>query len=61
MGESKFKDEIEFRKMQEAVSTLLAVKNEYAKALYEMYIAYTNAGFSKKEAMELVKTFMLGK
>lgn len=60
MAEQNFKPEIEFRKMQEAIANLLRVKDEYAKGLFAIYEAYQEAGFTKKESMELLKTFMTG-
>ena len=51
-------DDVEFRKMQEAVANLLAVKDEMAKGFFEMYVAYQKAGFTKEEALDLVKRIL---
>lgn len=48
--------EVELRKFQEAVANLLLIKEEFAKSLFELYKAYQKAGFTKNEALELVKT-----
>jgi len=57
-GKDNKMTDVQFRQMQEAVANLLKVKDEMAKGLYEMYKAYQEAGFKKKEAMELLKTIL---
>lgn len=47
-------NDIEFRKMQEAVANIIKIKDEYAKGLFELYEAYQKAGFKKEEAMQLL-------
>jgi hypothetical protein len=60
MSKDNFQPEIEFRKMQEAVANLIRVKDEYARGLFAIYSAYQEAGFTKKESMELLKAFITG-
>lgn len=51
---------IEFRRLQEGVANLLIAKNEIAKATYAIYQSHIEAGFTKKEAMELTKHLIKG-
>ena len=46
---------VDFRKLQEAVANMVIIKDEIAKATYALYTAHIEAGFTKKEAMELTK------
>ena len=49
--------ESDIRKFQEAMAGLSAVKDEIAKATFELYKAYQKAGFSRWQALELAKNF----
>ena len=53
-------NDIELRKFQEAMANFLLVKDELAKSLYELYTAFLKAGFTKSEAMELIRDFYKG-
>ena len=50
-------DEIEFRKRQENLKTALeqGLFSEMAKIDYAMFLGWINQGFSRKEALELLK------
>lgn len=50
---------IDFRSMQEAITSLLGVKAEIARGAYGMYEAYLKAGFSPEQALELVKLMLI--
>lgn len=51
-------NDVEFRRMQEAVANIIKIKDEYAKDLFELYEAYKKAGFTKEEAMQLLISFI---
>ena len=54
-------NDVEFRKMQEAVANMLKCKDEYAKGVFGIYKAFVVAGFTRREAMDLVKATLLGR
>ena len=46
---------IDARRLQEGVSDLILSIDEITKASYAVYKSHINAGFTKKQAMELTK------
>lgn len=51
-------NDIEFRKFQEAATNMALIMPETVKALYSMYSNCIKTGFTKKELLDLVKTFI---
>ena len=44
--------------MQEAVANMLKIAPEYAKGLFGLYKEYVKAGFTSKQAMQLICAFV---
>ena len=53
-------NDIEFRKIQEAMANLLKTKNEIAEGTYSMFQAYKKAGFKEKQALKLIIAMLFG-
>ncbi len=50
-------NDINFRKMQEAVAEMLKVAPEYAKGMFGLYTEYLKVGFTTEQSMQLICTF----